>query len=175
MFSVAQHNYFMNKKSPINIAYIDGTNLYKGIKSLDKELDYVRFRKWLLHKYWITKAYIFMGYISQQEPLYKFLKKAGYILIFKESITQRGVVKWNADAEMVLQSVRDVYEIKPDNVILVSWDGDFSCLVDFLIEKEVFKILLIPNRKYSSYLLRKKNISKEFLETPRIMNHIQKN
>jgi len=63
-------------KNPINIAYIDGANLYKGIQSLNKELDYARFRKWLLHKYRITTAYIFMGYIPQQESLYKYLKSA---------------------------------------------------------------------------------------------------
>lgn len=164
----------MNQDKLINIAYIDGTNLYKGIKSLGRELDYARFRKWLTDKYKISKAYIFMGYISKQEPLYKYLKNAGFTLIFKESVTQRGVVKGNADAEMVLQSVRDVFEKTLNNVILVSGDGDFSCLVDFLIEKRVFKILLIPNRKYSSYLLRKKDIAKEFLETPRIINRIQK-
>jgi len=162
------------KDKPINIVYIDGTNLYKGIESLGIELDYIRFRKWLLHKYRITKAYIFMGYISKQAPLYKYLESASFSLIFKESITQKGIVKGNADSEMVLKSVRDVFEETPDNVILVSGDGDFSCLVDFLIEKEVFKTILIPNKNYVSYLLRKKNISMTFLEDKWILSKIQK-
>ena len=161
-------------KNPINIAYIDGTNLYKGIQSLNKDLDYARFRKWLLHKYRITTAYIFMGYIPQQESLYKYLQSVGFTLIFKESITHKWEVKGNADAEMVLQSVRDVYEKKPDNVVLVSWDWDFSCLVDFLIEKKVFKTILIPNSRFCSYLLRKKNVSMAFLEDKWIISKIQK-
>ena len=89
-------------QTPKNIAYIDGTNLYKGIESHGTELDYFRFRKWLLHKYRINKAYIFMGYISKQKSLYQYLQNAGFKLVFKESVTQRGVVKGNADAEMIL-------------------------------------------------------------------------
>jgi len=147
-----------------NIAYIDGSNLYKGIKSLGKELDYFRFRKWLLHKYRITEAYIFLGHISQQKPLYKFLEDTGFILVFKESVIRKGIIKGNADAEMVLKSVRDVFEKLPDNVVIVSGDGDFSCLVDFLIEKNVFRTILIPNKEYCSYLLRKKNVSITWIE-----------
>ncbi len=147
-----------------NIAYIDGSNFYKGIKSLGKELNYFRFRKWLLHKYRITEAYIFLGYIPQQKPLYKHLEDAGFKLIFKESVIQKGVIKGNADAEMVLKSVRDVFEENINNVVLVSGDGDFSCLVDFLIEKSVFRTILIPNKEYCSYLLRKKNVSITWIE-----------
>ena len=61
----------MKKK---NVVYIDGANHYKGIKSLGKEIDYVRFRKWLLHKYRASEAYIFMGYILEQELFYKYLR-----------------------------------------------------------------------------------------------------
>lgn len=149
----------------MNRAYIDGTNLYKGIESLGKSLDYIRFRKWLLHKYKIKEAFIFMGYMKDQENLYNYLRNAGFILVFKESVCQKGAIKGNADAEMVLQSVRDVFEKSSGKVVLVSGDGDFSCLVDFLIEKNVFQTILIPNKKYGSYLLRKKNISLTFIES----------
>jgi uncharacterized LabA/DUF88 family protein len=152
-----------------NIAYIDGTNLYKGLQSLGKTLDYTRFYIWLSEKYKISIAYIFMGYISEKELLYKYLKKSGFTLIFKESVTQKGIVKGNADAEMILQSVRDVFEKDIDNAIIVSGDGDFSCLIDFLIEKEVFKTLLIPNMKFCSYLLKKKNISITRLDHERLL------
>ncbi|PCI25757.1 hypothetical protein COB57_00925 [Candidatus Peregrinibacteria bacterium] len=152
-----------------NFAYIDGTNLYKGLKSIGKTIDYQRFRKWLTDKYKVSHAYIFMGYIKKQEPLYKYLQKSGFILIFKESIMQAGKIKGNADSEMVLQSVRDVFEKETQSAIIVSGDGDFSCLIDFLIENNVFKIILIPNMKYCSYLLRKKNIPMVRLDHPRFM------
>jgi len=160
----------MNK----NIAYIDGTNLYKGIKSLEKELDYFRFRKWLIHKYRINEAFIFMGYIQKQEFLYQYLKNAGFKLIFKESVTQKCETKGNADAEMILQCVRDYLEKMPNNIVLVSGDGDFSCLIDFLVEKKKFKTILIPSRKYCSYLLRKKKCSLTFLDNERLLPNIIK-
>lgn len=157
-----------------NIAYIDGTNLYKGLQELNKTLDYKRFRIWLLQKYRIKTAYIFIGYIQKQKPLYEYLKKSGFILIFKESVIQDGIIKGNADSEMVLKSVRDVFEEDISNVILVSGDGDFSCLVDFLIEKQVFKTILIPNRKYCSYLLRKKKCSLTYLDKNNLLQYITK-
>ena len=164
----------MMKNKVKNIAYIDGANLYKGLQSLGEELNYKRFRVWLLQKYRIKKAYIFMGYISKQKPLYEYLKKAGFTLIFKESVIQKGTVKGNADSEMVLQSVRDYFEKEIGQVVLVSGDGDFSCLVDFLIEKEVFKTILIPNSKYCSYLLRKKKCSMTYLDKNNIIQFIIK-
>lgn len=157
-----------------NFAYIDGTNLYKGLQGVGKELDYKKFRVWLLQKYRIKTAYIFMGYIAEQQQLYNYLKSVGFILIFKESIICKGKVKGNADSELVLQSVRDVFEKEINNVVLVSGDGDFSCLVDFLREKNVFKTILIPNKKYCSYLLKKKQCSLTFLEDPLIINKYTK-
>jgi hypothetical protein len=39
-----------------------------------------------------------------------------------------------------------------DKILLVSWDGDFKILVDFLIKKERFLKILFPNKKYASSL-----------------------
>ena len=36
------------------------------------------------------------------------------------------------------------------NIILVSGDGDYRKLVDYLIEKKRFKKILFPNRKFAS-------------------------
>lgn len=162
------------KIKSLSTAYIDGTNLYRGMKSSGANIDYFRFRKWLLHKYRINKAYIFIGYITGQKNLYNRLKNAGFELIFKESVTHAGVVKGNADAEMILKCVRDVFEKDPKQVVIISGDGDFSCLIDFLTEKKLLKVLLLPNKKYSSYLLRKKSCPKAFLDDKDLVNKIAK-
>lgn len=60
------------------------------------------------------------------------------------------------------------------SAIIASGDGDFSCLVDFLLEKEMFKSLIIPNRKYCSHLLKRKNINMSFLGKKHITRKIQK-
>lgn len=147
-----------------SIAYIDATNLYKGTKGLGKNLDYKKFRVWLSQKFNIDTAILFMGFIPHQQYLYTQLKKDGYKIIFKETVTQQGKIKGNADAEMVLQCTRDYFEQDIKDVIIISGDGDFSCLVDFCVEKNIFKTLLIPNKKYCSYLLRKKNISTRYIQ-----------
>jgi len=139
-----------------NIAYIDGANLHMGIRSLRKEIDYGKFRKLLLWKYRITTAYLFIGHIPEYEKLYEHLRQSGYTLIFKETVMQAGETKGNVDAELVLRAVRDVYETQPKQMVIISGDGDFSCLVDFLQEKQLLKTIIAPNRRYCSYLLRKK-------------------
>jgi hypothetical protein len=40
-----------------NNAYIDGSNLYQGMKDLGWFLDYARFRRWIKDKYNIQNAY----------------------------------------------------------------------------------------------------------------------
>lgn len=140
-------------------AYIDGANLHMGIRELGKELDYEKFRTLLRWKYRVCKAYIFIGYIQAYESLYSYLRNCGFNLVFKEAVLQRGETKANVDSEMVLQAVKDHYEEQPEHAVLVTGDGDFSCLVDFLLEKGVFRTIVAPNKDYCSYLLRKKNLS----------------
>jgi hypothetical protein len=48
-----------------------------------------------------------------------------------------------------------------EKAILVTGDGDFFCLVDYLIKQKKFKKLLVPNQKRYSALL--KSIPSEFL------------
>ena len=153
----------MQEKIP-TIVYIDATNLYKGVESLGKKIDYKKFKIWLLHKYNASEVILFMGFLPEQKKMYNSFEKMGYSLIFKETVMQGGRAKGNADAEMVLQCARDTYEKKSYNAVLISGDGDFSCLVDFLEEKNKFTTIIIPNRKYCSYLLRKKNISLTYIQ-----------
>ncbi len=44
---------------------------------------------------------------------------------------------------------------KFNKVVLVSGDGDFKILTDYLIEKERFLKILFPNKKYASSLYKK--------------------
>jgi len=74
------------KKQENNFAYIDGANLHKGIESSGWKLDYRKFRVWLLEKYGVKKAYIFIGLIPKYSDLYKYLQECGYTLVFKEVV-----------------------------------------------------------------------------------------
>ena len=139
-----------------NFAYIDGANLHKGIQELGWQLDFRKFRVFLHEKYKVIKAYIFLGFIPVNANLYRDLQDWGYIIVFKPTLPDgAGEVKGNCDAELVLQAVSDMYELLYNNAIIVSGDGDFACLIKFLKEKKRFGVVISPNHKKASVLLRK--------------------
>ena len=147
-------------KKENNFAFIDSNNLYLAIKELGWNLDYGRFRKYLEDKYNVSKAYMFIGYIEKYKDLYKNLQEKGYILIFKPTLVYKdGSTKGNCDAELVLHAMIDIDNY--NKAVLVSGDGDFSCLVNYLIKQKKLTKLLVPNQKKYSALL--KSISSEYL------------
>ena len=148
-----------------NFAYIDGANLYNGIKSSNWELHYQRFRVWLLEKYSIQTAYLFLGLISEYKDLYTRLQKDGFILVFKDVIyDDNGKPKGNCDADLVLHVVRDFYERKFDRAVIVSSDGDYASLVKFLQEsKRILSILSPYQAEKCSILLKRTGVSISYL------------
>lgn len=138
-------------------AFIDSQNLHLGVKSEDWELDYRKFRLYLTNKYSVSRAYLFIGQITGNETLYRHLQEMGYILVFKPTMPiindGKTIVKGNVDAELVLHASAITFS-QYDKAIIVSNDGDFYCLVEFLVKKDKLLKLLAPNKHYSS-LLRK--------------------
>ncbi len=158
---------FMENKESNNFAYIDGSNLHKGVRDLGWKLDYHRFRVWLREKYGITRAYMFLGLVSKHKDLYTKLQEAGFTLVFKETTYDgEGNIKGNCDADLVLKAAIDYFEKNFGRVILVSSDGDYACLVKFFKEKKVFSSLISPSNK-CSFLLRKLNVPLVYIDTQR--------
>lgn len=94
------------KKAAKNYAFIDSQNLNMGVRDLGWSLDWRRFRVYLAEKFSVTNAYLFLGYVPENDDLYRSLQKAGYVLIFKPTIRDRhGEIKGNVDAELVLQAM----------------------------------------------------------------------
>lgn len=140
-----------------NFAYIDGANLHKGVASLGWSLDYQRFRVWLTEKYGVATAYIFIGFMPEHKPLYDFLDHVGFVLIFKEVLFNKNKEpKGNCDADLVLRVVQDFYENNFKRALLVSSDGDYSCLVKFLEEKQRLVAVLSPGLQNKCSILLKR-------------------
>lgn len=141
-----------------NFAFIDSQNVNLSIKEQGWKLDLIRFRRYLKEKYSVTKAYIFIGYMEEHKDLYKSLQEYGYVIIFKPTLRYKdGTTKGNCDAELVLQAMIDYKEY--NRAVIVSGDGDFYCLADYLAKNYKLECVLIPNQhKYSALL---KNINKK--------------
>ncbi len=145
-------------KAGNNFAFIDSQNLNLSIQDQGWKIDQVKFRKYLKEKYAVTKAYIFIGYMEENKDLYKSLQEYGYVLIFKPTLRYKdGTTKGNCDAELVLQAMIDYSEY--DKAVIVSGDGDFYCLADYLEKRGKLESVLIPNRNKYSALLKKINKS----------------
>ena len=143
--------------------YIDGNNLYRGAKELGFEINYKKFRGWLRQKYNPNNVYIFIGLVPERIKFYEYLQECGFILIFKQTVSVSGSIKGNCDAELVLKTVSDFYTKSFSKSILITGDGDFGCLVEFLKQNNVIEAILSPDENKCSILLRNKNVEITFL------------
>jgi len=146
----------------INI-YIDGNNLYRSAKELGFEIDYKKFRGWLRQKYNANNIYLFIGLVPERVKFYEYLQSCGYILVFKQTVSVGEKIKGNCDAELVLKTVSDFYTKSFTKCFLITGDGDFGCLVEFLKENKVIDTVISPDENKCSILLRNKNIEITFL------------
>jgi len=142
------------KKPQNNYAFIDSQNLNLAIRDQGWVLDFGKSRQYPDRKYDVNEAFIFIGYVYENQDLYTNLRKDGYILIFKPTLKlPDGKVKGNVDAELVLHTMIEYDNY--DKALIVTGDGDFYCLVDYLIKKNKLLKLMIPNQYSFSSLLRK--------------------
>ena len=142
------------KKERNNYAFIDSQNLNLSIIEQGWKLDFKKFRRYLSDKYGVTKAFMFIGYISTNESLYTSLQQYGYILIFKPTLQlANGKIKGNVDAELVLHAMIEYPNY--DKAVIVTGDGDCHCLIDYLKRRDKLYKLIVPNRHKFSSLLRK--------------------
>ncbi|HBO64434.1 TPA: hypothetical protein DD425_00540 [Candidatus Saccharibacteria bacterium] len=160
------------------VAFIDGQNLHMNTRAYGWSVDMARLRVYLREKYHVQKAYYFLGaYIEENEPLYRSLKRAGYVLNFKEHTqTLISKKKGNVDTDIVFLAMHHIAERKKfDKIVLISGDGDYYKMVMYFIKKQKFAKLLTPNKKSMSSLY--KTISPQFtdfLDRPDIKRKISK-
>ena len=151
-----QHGHLMKMdtlKSHNNYAFIDSQNLNLAIRNQGWVLDFKKFRRYLSDKYGIKKAFLFIGFVPQNQNLYTSLQEYGYILVFKPTLVlPKGTVKGNVDAELVMHAMIEFPHY--DKALIVTGDGDFFCLVKHLLSHNKLLNLMIPDRKSFSSLYR---------------------
>lgn len=155
-----------------NYAFIDSQNLNVGVQKFGWKMDWKKFRQFLADKYRVSKAYMFIGYVPEFENMYEQLHQAGYAVVLKPTYDmtrprqeekkeepadgkagedkvaeEKKPVKGNIDAELVLWAMKEKDQY--NKAIIVSGDGDFYCLVEYLDEQRKLLKLLAPNAHYS--------------------------
>lgn len=149
-------------------AFIDSQNLNVGTQKFGWKMNWAKFRKFLADKYGVTKAFMFIGYVPENEAMYMQIHEAGYAVVLKPTFDmtkprpevtekpegeksnepeEKKPIKGNIDAELVLWAVKEMKNY--DKAIIVSGDGDFYSLVEYLDEQGKLLKLLTPSRQYS--------------------------
>ena len=153
-------------------AFIDSQNLNLGTQKIGWKMDWRKFRKYLADKYNVTHAFMFIGYMAENEALYEHMHELGYLIALKPTLDinqqqaedaqdkpplkpgeeehAKPVVKGNIDADLVLYAMKELPNY--DKAIIVSGDGDFLSLVEYLDEQGKLLNIMAPNWQYSSLL-----------------------
>ncbi len=152
---------------PVAYAFIDSQNLNLGIQKVGWKIDWKKFLNYLEKEYNVKKAYLFIGYVPENEAMYEQLHDTGYLIVLKPTIEtvakltpeeskqdadddRKVTVKGNIDAELVLYAMKEMPNYQ--KAIIVSADGDFYCLAEYLAEKKRLLHIMVPNWKYSTLL-----------------------
>ena len=134
-----------------NIAFVDGQNLYFNTAKRETKpwhIDLKRFRIYLADKYHVTTAYCFLGFVQEDnQEVYEEIQNAGFVLIFREhNAAMIGKKKGNVDSDIIFQAMKKMYKKENfDKIIIVSGDGDYKMLIDFLIEEKRFEKILLTS------------------------------
>lgn len=142
------------KNKENNYAFIDGQNLNLSIRELGWKLDYKKFRSYLKDQYGVSKAFLFIGFLEEHAELYKALNQAGFECVYKPTVVHKnGITKGNCDAELVLHAM--IQSKNYNKAVIVTGDGDFHCLAQYLMQEKKLSKLLIPNQRAYSALLKR--------------------
>lgn len=153
---------------PHNYAFIDNQNLNLGVQKMGWKMDWRKFRTFLSDKYGVEKAFMFIGHMPEHEEMYLKMHDLGYLVVLKPTfdmtrvhkpeaalkpneepkVEEKKPVKGNVDAELVLWAVKEMKQY--DKAVIVSGDGDFYSLVEYLASENKLENLLTPNGHYSN-------------------------
>jgi len=132
--------------------YIDNENVNVSVIKQWWKMDREKLYKWLSKEYNTETIKMFMWWHPNFQKMYDFFETIWYTLIFRKMNTGTNVpLKWNIDTELVLEAMKDFTEYK--KAVILSWDWDFACLVEYLRENKKLESVIVPNKKrYSDFL-----------------------
>ncbi len=148
-----QRNIQSKRSKKQRIAYIDNENVNVSIAKLGRKMDWLSLLKWLQKTYKIQQVKMFMGRHPSYQGMYEFFESLGYTLIFRKMIINESQpLKWNIDTELVLEVMKDFPGLH--KAVVMSGDGDFACLLEYLYQQKKLEKLIVPNVKRYSDLFK---------------------
>lgn len=147
-----------SQKPKGNYAFIDSQNLNLGVQRMGWKMSWRKLLEYLQTEHGVTKAFMFIGYMQENEELYKQMHETGYHVILKPTLDmfddakdkEDKDIKGNCDADLVLEAMKQWPNY--DQAIIISGDGDFYGLVEHLSTQGKLKHIMTPNWQYSSLL-----------------------
>lgn len=173
-----------------NYAFIDSQNLNLGVQKIGWKMDWHKFREWLRAEHNVEKAFMFIGYLPDNEALYEQMYAHGFLVVLKPTLeirqrpastdqrstsdqqsalrasgqkerpgengakkteeAEKSQVKGNIDADLVLYAMKELPHY--DKAVIVSGDGDFFSLIEYLRDEKKLLKVLAPNRRFSTLL-----------------------
>jgi uncharacterized LabA/DUF88 family protein len=150
------------RKKENNYAFIDGQNLYLGARESNIDLDYKKLRIYLREKFSVSKAFLFLGYVSENKKLYEYLKDCGFLLSFKKIIIPKQKIKQKGNIDVHLAFYLMKNKTRFNKSIVVTSDGDFNSLIEHLDRKNKLMGIISPNEDKCSSLLKQSAKGKIF-------------
>lgn len=141
-------------------AFIDSQNLNVSVQKYGWKMNWKKFRNFLTDKYGVNMAFMFIGYVPEHEDIYEKMHEAGYAVVLKptfdmsrprpEDVNGKSdkPVKGNIDADLVLWAMKEMSSY--DKAVIVSGDGDFFALIEYLDQQGKLLKILTPTGQYSS-------------------------
>lgn len=165
-------------------AFIDSQNLNVTVQRNGWKIDWKKLRQFLTDTFGAVQVYMFIGYVPEYEDLYEQMHNAGYMVVLKptfdmtkprvegegqraeEKTEEKKPVKGNIDADLVLWAMKEIKNY--DKALIVSGDGDFYSLVEYLEQQGKLLKVLTPSghysglyNKYDDYIVRLDRYKKE--------------
>ena len=156
---------FKTAKKEKVFAFIDAQNIAKGIENSGWKIDWGAFRQWLAKHYNVSQAYMYIGYMAENRDLYLQLNNNGFNIDLKQTVKsnreglmrEHGDIKGNVDVDLTIGVWREYDNY--NKAILISGDGDFTSLIEHLIERKKLQKIIVPEfysslfKKFSHHII----------------------
>lgn len=137
-------------------AYIDCQNLHRWTTNNWWEVDWEKLYKYLVDKFKIDKAYMFIGLKTDNLDLYNKLSGIWYTMKLRKTVPiWKWQIKGNIDWDLIVQCMIDLYEDGLTEAYIFTSDGDFNTLVQHLKKKHILWKVLTHDINKTSMLLKK--------------------